>query len=105
MKIDFMSFLKKNKYFITCCVLLGALIFVNVYEPTRIIPSPDFQSITTSERTYSLSTYPHISNELIGIYNYFRDILYSQDVNSFDNIEPHIGSSKNAIPKSNGILE
>ena len=86
-----MPFLKKNKYFLTCCALLVALVFVSVYEPQSWIPTPNYPNITTSERTYDLKEYPQLPNEIIGLFNYFRDILFSQGVNEFANMEPYIG--------------
>lgn len=86
-----MSFFRNNKYFLVCCVLIVGLVFVSVYEPAKLIPTPQFVNVTTSERTYNLAEYPHISNEIIGMFNYFRDILFSQGVNEFSNMEPYIG--------------
>ncbi|MHA1323950.1 MAG: linalool dehydratase/isomerase domain-containing protein [Candidatus Helarchaeota archaeon] len=86
-----MRFLSKNKYFLVCCGLFISLIIISTYTPPSLIPSPTFPNISTSERTYSLGDYPHISNEVIGLYNYFRKILFGQGVDSFSNIEPYIG--------------
>ena len=86
-----MSFFKKNKYFLVCCILVAGLVLLSVYEPRSRIPTPEFPTITTSGgRTYDLAKYPHISNEIIGLYNYFREVLFSQGVDSFDNIEPSL---------------
>jgi hypothetical protein len=85
-----MSFLRKNKYFLTCCFLLVGLTIVSVYEPSSWIPTAEFREVDVGGTKYNLAEYPHISNELIGLYNYFRDIIFSQDVNSFDNMEPSI---------------
>lgn len=86
-----MSFLRKNKYFLVCCVLLVGLVFVSVYEPLGRVPKPEFPRITTSERAYDLEGYPRLSNEIIGLFNYFRDIIFSQGVNEFTNMQPYIG--------------
>ncbi len=86
-----MRFLSKNKYFITCCLLLVGLCIVSIYEPAALIPTPKFDNVTTAERTYNLVEYPHLSNDIIGLYNYFREVLFSQGVNSFEGIEPYIG--------------
>ncbi len=88
-----MSFFRKNKYFLVCCVLVVGLVFVSVYEPAKWIPAPHFGNVTTSERTYNLVEYPHISNDIIGMFNYFRDVLYSQGVNEFEGMEPYIGGT------------
>ncbi|NVM52274.1 MAG: hypothetical protein HWN66_01135 [Candidatus Helarchaeota archaeon] len=85
-----MSFLRKNKYFLVCCILVACLVFLSVYEPRSKIPTPEYPTITTTGGTYDLKEYPYISNEIIGTYNYFRDILFSQGVDSFENIEIYI---------------
>jgi len=93
-----MRFLSKNKYFLICCILVAGLCISIVYQPISWLKSPNFPEITTSERIYDLAEYPHLSNEIIGLYNYFREILFGQDINSFDNIEPYVGS----VPMSFG---
>ena len=76
---------------LVCGILLVGLIFITVYEPPSRLGTPEFPQITTSERTYDLATYPHLSNEIIGLYNYFREILFGQGINDFEHIEPYVG--------------
>jgi len=86
-----MGILSKNKYLLVCGILLVGLVFVTVYEPPGRLGTPDFPLLTTSERTYNLADYPHLSNEIIGLYNYFREILFGQGINEFQYIEPSVG--------------
>lgn len=93
-----MAILRKNKYLLVCGILLIGLIFVTVYQPPSRLGTPEFPQITTLERTYNLADYPHLTNELIGLYNYFRAILFGQGINEFNQIEPLVGG----IPMSFG---
>jgi len=75
--------LKKNK------VMVGALIATLIIAGLTFdnLPSsdPNLGVQTISGVKYNFADYPYLNHEQIALYNYMRNIIMSEDVNSFDN--------------------
>ncbi|MFX0138414.1 MAG: hypothetical protein ACFFDN_32530 [Candidatus Hodarchaeota archaeon] len=75
--------LKNNKYIII--VLIVTVVFTGL--TFRNLPGPITSRTiqTINGITYDFSNYPYLNHEQIGLYNYMRNIIMNEPINSFEN--------------------
>ena len=75
--------LKKNKVMVGA--LIATLIIAGLTFDNLPNSDPNLGVQTISGVKYNFADYPNLNHEQIALYNYLRNIVTGEDINSFDN--------------------